>query len=419
MVARATSSRREEAPKKERNAPKPTGVCIIVENQPVPADTRVWREAMTLTEAGYSVSVICPKGPGFEQSHETLHGVEIYRHRVWQGSGPLGYVVEYGWALAAEFLLALRVYAATRFRILQACNPPDTIFLIAMFFKVLGVRFIFDQHDPFPEFFEARFQRGGFFYRLIRLAERMTFRTADVTIVTNDSCREIAITRGGVSPERCFVVRTCPGRNDFPWQGAHTELKQGRKYLVVYVGVMGSQDGINLLLESIDYLIKERGRSDTLFVLIGGGPELHRLRARATALHLNEWVKFTGALYGEELRAYLATADLGVSPDPLNVFNDKLTMIKILEYMACGLPIVLYDLVEGHRSASDAALYAKPNDPIDFAEQITTLLDSESSRRLLGAIGRKRIQGSLNWETESQMYLQAYETGLHLRTRRL
>jgi glycosyltransferase involved in cell wall biosynthesis len=188
---------------------------------------------------------------------------------------------------------------------------------------------------------------------------------------------------------------------------------------MVYGGIMGSQDGIDLLLESIDYLIKERGRSDTLFVLIGAGPELHRHKACATARRLNEWVKFTGALYGEELRAYLATADLGVSPDPLNVFNDKLTMIKILEYMACGLPIVLYDIIEGHRAASDAALYAKANDPIDFAEQITTLLDSESSRRLLGAIGRKRFQDSLNWEIERQMLLQAYETGLHIRKRRL
>jgi glycosyltransferase involved in cell wall biosynthesis len=392
---------------------RPTAVCIIDENLPVPRDTRVWREARALTEAGYLVSVICPKGPGCEQSRQTLDGVEIYRHSVFEAHGRLGYLGEYLWALIAEFFLALRIYATTRFRVIHACNPPDTIFLIACFFKLFGVRFVFDQHDPAPELYEAKFKRRGFFYRLTLLAERLSYWTSDVVITTNDSGREIALTRGGVSPERSFVVHGSPDLADFSVLVPQPALKQGRKHLVVYVGIMGSQDGVEMLLESIEYLLKQKGRRDTSFALIGPGPEQQRLKSLAASRGLDEWVNFTGGLYGSDLLAYLATADVAVAPDPCNDLTDKLTMIKILEYQACGLPVVLYDLVEGRRSADGAALFARRNDPIDFGEQIARLLDSESLRGPLGANGRKRIENSLNWGVDKQLLWKAYEAALH------
>jgi glycosyltransferase involved in cell wall biosynthesis len=385
-------------------------VCIIVENLPVPGDRRVWQEARTLTEAGYSVSIICPKGHGFKRSRELLDGIEIYRHSIWEARGRRGYFLEYGWALGMEFVLALKVYARTRFKILQACNPPDTIFLIALFFKLFGVRFVFDQHDLTPELYETKFGRKDLLYRFACLAERLTYRAADVVIATNESFRRIALDRGGVCPNRTAVVRGCPNIDDFQLPPPRPHLKQGRTYLVVYVGVMASQDGVNLLLESISHLVIDQGRDDTLFVLIGFGPDLDGLKARATARGLDAWVKFTGPLFGNSLLPYLATADVAVAPDPSNALNDNLTMVKILEYMACGLPVVLYDLVEGRRSAGDAALYAKDNDPVDFAGQIAKLLDSQSLRRRLGDIGRQTIQESLNWKIERQKLLHAYET---------
>ena len=388
-------------------------VCIIVENLPVPADRRVWREAQALAKGGYRVSVVCPKGVGFEASRETLDGIEIYRHGAWESSGSVaGYLLEYGWALVAEFLLSLRIYARTRFRILQGCNPPDTIFLIALFFRLFGVRFIFDHHDPSPELYGLKFHRQSFIYRLVCLAEHLTFLTADLVIETSDSCREIAVGRGRVSPDRIFVVRTAPDLNEFRPQPAQPELKQERKYMVVYVGLMSPQDGLDLLMESIRHFVERENRRDTLFVLIGPGTELPRLKARVTANDLDPWVKFTGPLYGDKLHAYLATADVGVAPDPSNDFNDKLTMIKILEYMAYGLPVVLYDLTEGRRLACGAALYARGNDPIDFAEQLAKLLDSESLRRHVGAIGRKRIVERLNWGVEKVTLLEAYQVAL-------
>lgn len=396
-----------------RRRPSGSAVCIIVENLPVPLDRRVWQEARALSDAGYHVSVISPKGPGFAGSYEILDGIEVYRHHHWESNGTvLGYVLEYGLGLIVETLLASLVYSRTRFRILQACNPPDTIFLIALFFKLFGVRFIFDFHDPNPELYAVKFPHNGFLYWLVCFAERWSFRTANVVIATNSSGREIAIGRGHVSPNRAFVVQTCPELNEVRPELRQPELREGRKYVVVYVGVMGPQDGVDLLLESIDCLVNEHNRRDTLFVLIGPGSELPRLKASSAARNLDSWVRFTGPLYGDDLRAYLATADVGVAPDPANALNDKLTMIKIFEYMAYGLPVVLYDLIEGRRSAGNAALYAKGNDPADFARQVSTMLDSESLRRHLGLIGRKKITERLNWGTEKSTLLTAYRTAL-------
>lgn len=387
-------------------------ICIIVENLPVPFDRRVWQEARALSESGYRVSVICPKGRGFERGREALEGIEIYRHPIWEASGPLGYLVEYSWALAAEFFLALKVYARTRFRILHACNPPDTVFLVGLFFKLFGVRFIFDHHDLNPELYEAKFRNRGLFYRLVCLAERLTFRTADVSIATNQSYREVAITRGGMRPERVFVVRSCPDLKNIRRGPARPELKEGRSYLVVYLGVMGPQDGLDLLLESIAHIVSRRIPSDTLFALIGAGTELPRLKTLAAQEGLDPVVRFTGRIPDDELASYLSTADVCVAPDPVNPMNDKSTMNKILEYMAYGRPVVLYDLTEGRRSAGEAAIYARPNDPRDFAEQILKLLDSETLRHQLGDCGRKRIDERLNWEAEKQSLLAAYKLAL-------
>jgi glycosyltransferase involved in cell wall biosynthesis len=393
-------------------AAKPVGVCIIVENLPVPQDRRVWQEALALTDAGYQVSIICPKGPGFRNSRETLEGIEIYRHELREGSGPLGYLIEYTWALVVELFLALRIYARSGFCILQACNPPDTIFLIGAFFKLLGVRFIFDHHDLNPELYEVKFRRKDFFYQVVCMAERLTFRTADVAIATNSSYRNVALTRGGISPERSFVVRSCPDLSRFQLQPPNVELKEGNEHLVVYLGVMGPQDGLDLLLLSIEHIVKNKSRHDTLFVLIGEGTEHDPLKTAAKSRGLDSFVKFTGRLPDSEVGAYFSTADLGVAPDPKNAMNDKSTMNKILEYMGYGLPVVLYDLTEGRHSAEDAALYARPNDPIDFADKVLTLLDSESLRLELGQRGRERIEKCFNWETDKQVLLQAYETAL-------
>lgn len=390
----------------------PTAVCIVVENLPVPLDRRVWKEACALRDAGYRVSVICPKGKGFSAGYELLDGIEIYRHRAWEASSALGYLLEYSWALVAELLLTLKVFARTRFRILQACNPPDTIFLIALLLKPFGVRFIFDQHDLGPELFEAKFgKRSGLLYSVARLAERCSFRVANTCIATNESFKDIAITRGGKHPENVFVVRNCPDLTAFRRQAGASD-KFGKSLLVAYVGFMGTQDGVDLLLESIEHIVKRERRQDTHFVLIGGGTVISELQAIVARKNLDAYVTLTGQVSHDKVATYLSSADVGVAPDPKNALNDNSSMIKIFEYMAFSLPVVLFDLKEGRRTAGAAALYAVPNDPVDFANQITTLLNSKELRQQLGAYGREQIEERLNWDVEKVSLIRAYRTAL-------
>jgi glycosyltransferase involved in cell wall biosynthesis len=324
----------------------------------------------------------------------------------------MGYLLEYALALAAEFALTLKVFARTRFRVLQACNPPDTIFLIGLFFKLFGVRFIFDHHDLSPELADAKFGKGhGLFHALTGFAEKCSFRVADVSIATNESFRDVAVTRGGKRPDQVFVVRNCPDLTKIR-HTVHPEIKAQSPFVVAYVGFMGNQDGLPILLESIEHIVKKNERHDTHFVLVGGGTVLPELRATTARKNLDAYVTFTGQIPHREVANYLSKAHVGVAPDPKNPLNDNSTMIKILEYMAFGLPVVLFDLKEGRRIAGPAALYAAPNDPIDFANQITRLLDCSELRQQLGENGRARIEERLNWEAEKPSLLRAYELAL-------
>ena len=388
-------------------------VCIVVENLPVPLDRRVWREACALRDAGFRVSVVCPKGAGpFRGRYQNLDGIEIYRHGGLEASGVLGYVVEYAMALTAELYLSLKIFVRTRYRILQACNPPDTIFLIGLLLRPFGVRFIFDHHDLAPELFESKFGDAGLLHRLTLWLERCSFTAARVSIATNESFKEIAVTRGGKRPEDVFVVRNCPDLASTNRVPASPDLKSANSLLVVYVGFMGSQDGLPLLIEAIEHIVRNGKRQDVQFILLGGGTELPMLRSLVAERQLESFVTFTGRVPYDEVIRYLAQADVGVAPDPKTAMNDKSTMIKIMEYMAFGVPVVLFDLKEGRRVAESAALYARPNDPIDFAKQITTLLDSPELRRQLGACGRRRVEERLNWDSEKASLIEAYERAL-------
>src|SRR5688572_2226283 len=385
-------------------------VLIIVENLPCPFDRRVWQEARTLRAAGYSVSIICPKGKGYEKSFEEIDGIAIYRHSMpFEGDGAFGYLAEYTWALLAEFVLSVKVLFEQGFDAIHACNPPDTLFLIGGFYKIFGKKFLFDHHDINPELYEAKFQRKDFFYRLMLALERMTFKTADVSLATNESYRRIAIERGGKSPNDVFVVRSGPDLSRLKILPPNPDLRNGKRFLVGYVGVMGRQEGIDGLLQAVHHMVYELKRTDVHFGLVGGGTELAAMRALAKALNVDDYVTFTGRVPDAELLAMLNTADVCVNPDIANEMNDKSTMNKIMEYMALGKPIVQYDLVEGRVSAQDASLYAQRNEPRDLARKIIELLDDEPRRQAMGQIGLDRVKTQLSWEHEAPRLLQAYD----------
>ncbi len=299
------------------------------------------------------------------------------------------------------------------FDVIHACNPPDLLFLIGGFFKIFfRKKFVFDHHDINPELYEAKFGRRDFFYRLMVLLERWTFSTADVSIATNDSYKRIAIERGGMDPGKVYVVRSGPKLDRLRRLPPKEELKQGRKYLVGYVGVMGAQEGIDFLLQAARIIVHDMGRTDIHFGLVGGGTSLDQMKKLAVDLGIEKFVTFTGRVPDQELLEMLNTADVCVNPDVANEMNDKSTMNKIMEYMALGKPIVQFDLAEGRVSAMDASLYAKNNDAGDMAKKIVELIDDPARRKTMGEFGRHRVEHELEWRYEAPKLLAAYHAVL-------
>jgi glycosyltransferase involved in cell wall biosynthesis len=384
-------------------------VLIIVENLPVPFDRRVWSEATTLVKAGYAVSVICPKGKGATSSYDVIDGVHIYRHPLpLEAEGALGYALEYGAALFWEFLLSLKVAWQRGFDVVHACNPPDTIFLIGGFYRLFGKKFLFDHHDINPELYEAKFNRRDFGWKLMVWLERLSFRTANISIATNESYRDIAITRGGMAPDKVHIVRSGPNLDRVREVAPDPKWRNGRRFVVGYVGVIGKQEGLDLLLDSVEHLVKVRNRDDIQFVICGGGSELEAIKAETVARSLGDYVTYTGRCSDETLFSALSTSDICVNPDRPTAMNDKSTMNKIMEYMALGKPIVQYDLREGRFSARDSSLYAKCTEPADFGDKIVELLDDPERRAAMGAIGRERVRTELAWSHEAPKLLAAY-----------
>jgi glycosyltransferase involved in cell wall biosynthesis len=385
-------------------------VLILVENLPSPFDRRVWQEACALRDAGYTVSIICPTGRGCEEKFAAIDDIHIWRYDLpTEADGALGYALEYSAALFWTFLLSLRVLFTRGFDVVHACNPPDLFFLIGGFYKLFGKKFLFDHHDANPELYVAKFGRKDLFYRLMVLVERLTFKTADVSIATNQSYRRIALERGGMPSDKVYVVRSGPSLERLKVLPAVESLKRGRKHLVGYVGVMGRQEGIDYLLQAARHIVFDLGRTDVHFGLVGGGTSLDEMKALARELGVADYVTFTGRVPDAELLAMLNTADVCVNPDIATEMNDISTMNKIMEYMALGKPVVQFDLAEGRYSAQNASLYARHNDAVDFANKIVELLDDPERRREMGEFGRRRVLDELEWRHEVPKLLAAYD----------
>lgn len=384
-------------------------ILIIVENLPVPFDTRVWQEATTLAANGYTVSVICPTGKGYDKEEETLEGVHIFRHKLPpEGNGAVGYAREYGSALRAELRLAKKIYKEIGFDVIHGCNPPDDIYLVASFFKKYGVRYVFDHHDICPELFEAKFgNTKSLLYKSQVWLERQTYRHCTFAFVTNESYRKIAIERDKMPPEKVIVLRSGPRLERMRILPPDPSIRRGYPYMVGYVGVIGQQEGIEYILQAAQYI--KQHENNVFWGIVGGGPHWEALKKQASDMGLDDCVEFTGRVDDETMLRYLNTADVCVNSDTYNAMNDKSTMNKVLEYMALGKPIVQFDLTEGRFSAQEASLYARRNDAVDMAQKIQELLQDPEKRAHMGAYGRNRILNELSWEKTSKALLEGYE----------
>lgn len=391
---------------------RPNHILILVENLSVPFDRRVWQESRALTDAGFRVTVICPTGLNQDHAHEeVLDGIRILRYPLRPAAGgPTGYLREYAIALWQTLRLAVKVRREGAVDAVHACNPPDLLFLIALVLRPWGARFVFDHHDLVPELFQSRFPGSRpLLYRLTRFVERLTFAAADAVISTNESYRQVAIERGKVPAHQVAVVRSAPDSTRFVHQSPDESLRQGKRHLLAYIGVMGPQDGVDYALRALRLLRTDIGRDDFHCIFMGAGDSYDDMIALSRQLGIDDFVDFPGRVPDEFVQRCLSTADVCLSPDPLNPLNDVSTMNKVIEYMAMGRPIVSFDLREARVSAGDAAVYVPANDELAFAQAIDALLDDPKRRLTMGEIGLVRIRDQLSWEFSRRELVRFYQ----------
>ncbi len=394
---------------------KPRSCVIVVENLPVPFDRRVWQEATALTRAGWRVSVICPSNAKFPAPFEIIDDVAIYRHSLPpEGRGAPGYLLEYSVALFHEARLLIKVYRERGFSIIQACNPPDLIFLVAAPFKLLGTRFIYDQHDVSPELFIVKFQNKGFFYKALMIFERLSYAMADVVITANATFKDLAVSRGLKPANRVEVVYGVPDRVRIHRVDPEPGLRGGRKFVLGYIGIINEQDGVDHFVQAVAELIRQ-GFSDFRAVVVGDGPALPAVKAQAKALGLCDHVVFTGYLSGQTLLAHISAFDVGVIPDPFNEANDLMSMNKVFEYCALGVPTACYPLKETKRLLGDAAVYAPTLDPAGLAEACLRLMRDDGLRARCARKAAKLSAETFVWDNEAKKFVDAYERTLALR----
>jgi glycosyltransferase involved in cell wall biosynthesis len=385
-------------------------VLMLLENDTYPQDTRVLKEATTLTENGYRVALICPRRRG-QRLRETVDGVEVYRYpRLFAGGGRLGLALEYAWAMFALTVLAFAVWARRGFDIVHLHNPPDALFIIALPYKLAGKRLVYDQHDLAPELLQAKSPGAGRLVRLATLLEGLSCGLADVVLTESEPARRVLLGRHRFRVSKVTVVGNGPEAARMAVLARTAGSGENGRATIGYLGYLDPQDGLGSLLTSLECLIRDCGRQDFHCLVIGDGEARPALEREATSRGLDRFLSFTGRLSWEEAMRLLAAADVCVDPAPSNIYHDNNTAVKVLEYMALGRPMVLYDLA-GHRAAAaDAALYARPGDERDFALKISQLMDDKVLAHRLGELGRERFQEQLSWEKMGGNLVSAYST---------
>ncbi|MGE3874321.1 MAG: glycosyltransferase family 4 protein [Parvibaculaceae bacterium] len=395
---------------------RPPRCVIIVENLPVPFDRRVWQEANALKDEGWEVSVICPKNEQHPEAYEEIDGIAIYRHALpVEARGKLGFLLEYASALFHETRLLMKIAFTKGFDVVQGCNPPDLIFLVAAPYKLFGKKFVFDHHDLCPELYAAKYERHDFFHRLLLLVEKCTFKLADRVISANDTYRDIAITRGRRTPDSVTAVYSVPDRAKLRRVAPDAALRGAASVVLGYVGIIADQDGVDHLIRMMHHIVHDHGRQGVRAVVVGDGPALASVKELAHKLGVAGHVTFTGYLRGEKLLAAISTFDIGIIPDPVNEYNDKISMNKVFEYSALAIPSVSYDLSETRRLLGAAGIYASEATPKGLAEAALALIDDEAERRERGMRAGKLAEEKFNWDSEARKYVAAYAQLVNIR----
>lgn len=384
-------------------------ILLIVQNNSFPTDKRVAKEALSLKEAGYEVSAISPIFGRDQLRRETWNGINVLRYRHFESSGGLpGFVLEYGNALIRIFFLSLGLWFRKPFRSIHVANPPDFFWPMALFFKLFGVKFIFDQHDISAEMYRVNERKEkNAIYKFLNWNELMTVRCADGIITTNTSIRERLDTLNGLRGKPCEVVYNGPAAEFVAKENPALREKYAGRRVLLYIGEMAGVDCIEVILNAAEAVVKTQGRKECVFVLLGDGPDRARLEALAKQKGLEGFVEFMGMVDHETVMNYLAVAEVCLVPDEPNGLNEFLTLIKCLEYMKAARPFVAFDLNETRFIAGESALFAR--DMTEYVAHILRLLDNSEEARAMGLKGQSRVEEGFLWSHQVPQLLKLYQ----------
>ncbi|RLC09140.1 MAG: glycosyltransferase WbuB [Deltaproteobacteria bacterium] len=405
-------------------------VMMLVEAN-YPLDIRVRQEALKLKEHGHQIAVIAIKERG-QKFSETVNGVKVYRipkielfkrgkhlittkrtamgKLVTVAKAILGYGFEFSYFTLACYMLSWFVFFRDGFTVIHTHNPPDTLFIVALLWKPFGTKFVYDHHDLSPDLFLEKYgKKGKFVYKLLLFLERMSCRTADIIIATNESYKKIEIERCGVPSEKIYVVRNGPNLKEMRISKPIKDIRRRAHTILCYLGAINIQDGLDYLLEALKELVYAFGYNDVLLLVVGDGDYLTKIKELAKQLKLDNHIFFTGLITDrKELCRLLSTADIFVDAAPKSFLNDSSTFIKHMEYMIFGKPVVSFELKESMYSLNGAGVFAKPNDTEDMAKKILELINDENRRARIGRVARERVK-CLSWEKVSIPLVQAYK----------
>lgn len=385
-------------------------VLFILENAPVPIDKRVWQEALAVKEMGYNVSILSPKDKRAPKKYEMIEGIHIYRHPLpFEGENAIGYLLEYSIALFWQIILSFKIYFKDRFQVIHTANPPDHIFVVTMLFKLFGVKYIFDHHDASSELYMAKFNRKDLFYRMVRMIEKINFLIADVVISTNESYKKIAVQRGKKNNSQVFVVRNGIDLSRLNTTSNGKVRYDGFDYLVAYVGIIGKQEGIDHLLQVIEHIVFKKEIRNIKFIVMGSGTHLAAIQDLSKTMKVDRYIDFAGFVPYNELIGILSGVDVCVNPELKNPYSDISTMMKIMDYMVVGKPVVQFDLTENQFTAGDSALCVEENDIVAFADAVVDLIHDKKRRVQMGEVGKKRISEMLHWGIQKNNLIKAYQ----------
>lgn len=384
----------------------PAHVLLVVENVPMGLDHRLRKQIDDLLASGYRVSVVTSRHPANARYRDLPHMTVLEYPPPREPGGKIGYVREYGVSFGWATMLSLAAWLHGRVDVVQFCQPPDIYFPLGWTLRGLGAKIVADQRDLMPELFAARYDdESPAIIRALRWLERRTQRVAHHTLCTNETFRK-RIIGAGAAPERVTIVGNGPVLSRVEAAAADPALRGRHEFLCCWVGEMNRQDHVDLLLRAIAHIVRDLGRTDCGFAAVGNGECLEEVRAESTRLGLDSWVHLPGRLSPEAVFSYLASADLGLDTS----LQAEISPVKVLEYMAFGLPFVAFDVSETRVMGRGASALVPPGDVEGYARQVVALLDDAARRAEMGGVGRERVRADLAWDRQSAAYLNVMRT---------